>query len=179
MDWVENVKLGELRNKGNNKCTSDITVCMDDDDYYPSTRVEHAVNKLKNSQCKIAGCSAILIYDYFLEKLYRFNQFAPYHSTNNCMAWKKEYLLTNKHDSSKEMAEESSFTKSFTEPMVQLEAEHTIVVSSHDNNTFNKRELLVGGTHKINPSLNEVSDKITNYIKEPYYTRLRNIFPSN
>ena len=27
------VKLGELRNIGNNKCKGDITVCMDDDDF--------------------------------------------------------------------------------------------------------------------------------------------------
>jgi glycosyltransferase involved in cell wall biosynthesis len=174
--WKPNTKLGELRNIGNRTCKGDITVCMDDDDYYTLDRVEHAVKKLSSSSANIAGCSAILIYDYFLDKLYKFNQFGPNHSTNNCMAWKKEYLIKNSHDSSKEMAEESSFTNNFTEPMVQLEAEHTIVCSSHDGNTFNKRELLVGGTHKINPTLNEVECNITSYIKEPYYTRFRNIF---
>jgi len=91
------------------------------------------------------------------------------------MAWKKEYLLTNSHDSSKEMAEEASFTKNFTEPMVQLEAEHTIIVSSHDGNTFNKRELLVGGTHKINPTLYEVLN-IKKYIKEPYLSKYTKLF---
>jgi hypothetical protein len=174
--WKPNTKLGELRNMGNKTCKGYITVCMDDDDYYTPDRVEHAVKKLSSSSANIAGCSAILIYDYFLDKLYKFNQFGPNHSTNNCMAWKKEYLIKNSHDSSKEMAEEASFTNNFSEPMVQLEAEHTIVCSSHDGNTFNKRELLVGGTHKINPTLNEVECNITKYIKEPYYTRFRNIF---
>jgi len=174
--WKEGRKLGELRNVGNKTCKGDITVCMDDDDFYPVDRVEYAVNKLASSKANIAGCSAVLIYDYFLDKLYRFIQFGPNHSTNNCMAWKKEYLLTNSHDNSKEMAEESSFTKEFKEPMVQLEAEHTVVVSSHDGNTFNKRELLVGGTIKCNNSLSEVNEPITKYIKEPYYTRLRNNF---
>lgn len=174
--WKSNTKLGELRNMGNKMCKGDITVCMDDDDYYPFDRVEHAVEKLSSSTAKIAGCSAILIYDYFLDKLYKFNQFGPNHSTNNCMAWKKEYLLNNSHDQSKEMAEEASFTNNFSEQMVQLEAEHTIVCSSHDSNTFNKRELLVGGTHKLNPSLNEIKSPINNYIKEPYYTRYKNIF---
>ena len=32
-------KLGGLRNKGNKACTGDITVVMDDDDYYPAARV--------------------------------------------------------------------------------------------------------------------------------------------
>lgn len=176
VEYVEGRKLGGLRNVGNTTCKGDITVCMDDDDFYPITRVAHAVEKLEGSSAKIAGCSAVLIYDYFLDKLYKFKPFGPNHSTNNCMAWKKSYLKDNKHDDTKEMAEESSFTKLFTEPMVQLDAEHTIVVSSHDGNTFNKRELLVGGTHKINPQLSQIDEPITNYIKEPFYTRLRNLF---
>ena len=176
VEWRENVKLGELRNIGNNTCTGDITVCMDDDDYYPETRVEHAVSKLSTSKANIAGCSGVLIYDYFLEKIYKFNQFGPNHSTNNGMAWKKAYLLTNKHDSDKHMAEESSFTKAFTEPMVQLDPEKTLVVSSHDGNTFNKRELLVGGTHKFNPTLSELTSPVTKYIPELYLNKYKNIF---
>ena len=43
-------KLGELRNIGNKTCKGDITVCMDDDDYYPSSRVNHAVKTLTNSK---------------------------------------------------------------------------------------------------------------------------------
>ena len=176
VEWKENTKLGELRNIGNNTCTGDITVCMDDDDYYPPHRIEHAVTKLTNSKANIAGCSGLLIYDYFLEKLYKFNQFGPNHSTNNAMAWKKAYLLTNKHDSDKNMAEESSFTKVFTEPMVQLDAKNTIVVSSHDSNTFNKRELLVGGTNKLNPTLSELTETLTHYIPQLYLNKYKNIF---
>jgi hypothetical protein len=37
------------------------------------------------------------------------------------MAWKKDYLKNNKHDDDKSHAEESSFTKGFTEKMVQLD----------------------------------------------------------
>lgn len=173
--WEQGIKLGELRNRGNRACTGDITVVMDDDDYYFPDRVEHAVERLSKSPLKIAGCSAVMIYDYFLEKLYKFKQFAPYHSTNNCMAWKKEYLQTNAHDPLKELAEEASFTKNFSEPMVQLESESTIIVSSHDGNTFNKRELLAGGTNKINPTLNEVPD-VKKYIKEPFFTRYQELF---
>ena len=175
-EYVSGIKLGELRNIANNKCSGEITVCMDDDDYYPPSRVSHAVEKLSSSKAKIAGCSAVLIYDYFLEKLYKFKQFGPNHSTNNCMAWKKSYLTTNKHDGDKEMAEEASFTKTFSEPIVQLEAEKTIVVSSHTSNTFNKRELLVKGTNGLNPTLNEVNCNINDYIKEPYYSKYKGLF---
>jgi hypothetical protein len=77
------------------------------------------------------------------------------------------------------MAEESSFTKNFSEPMVQLQSEHTIIVSSHDNNTFNKRELLVGGTIRINPSLTQIDNVITDFIKEPYYSKYKELFVRN
>ena len=169
-------KLGALRNRGNTACKGDITVVMDDDDYYPPMRVEHAVEKLTKTNAEIAGCSAMYIYDYFLEGLYKFNQYGPNHSTNNCMAWKKNYLKNNKHDPEKESAEEASFTVSFKEPMVQLDADKTIIVSSHDGNTFNKREILIGGTHGVNSSLSQIHLPITNFIKEPYYSRYKSIF---
>lgn len=170
------VKLGALRNRGNSACKGDITVVMDDDDYYPPERISHAVEKLSKTKAEIAGCSAMYIYDYFLEGLYKFNEFGPNHSTNNCMAWKRDYLKRNKHDPEKDSAEESSFTFAYKEPMVQLDADKTIVVSSHQSNTYNKRELLIGGTHKINSTINQINAQVTDFIKEPYFSRLKSIF---
>lgn len=172
-------KLGELRNRGNTACKGDITVVMDDDDYYPAERIAHAVEKLSKTGAEIAGCSAMYIYDYFLESLYKFREFGPYHSTNNCMAWKKSYLEKNKHAPEKESGEEASFTLEFKNPMVQLDPAKTIVVSSHNENTYNKRELLIGGTHKINPNLHPVYEPLTRYIKDVYYSRYKNIFYSS
>jgi len=172
----ENIKLGELRNIGNNSCLGDITVCMDDDDYYPKTRVSHCVDKLINSDFKIAGCSGFYMYDYILEKLYKFKEYGPYHSTNNCMAWKKEYLIKNKHDSDKDSAEEASFTNNFAEPMIQLNPEDTIISSSHSFNTFNKRELTTAATLKIHPKIDEVDLPITNYIDKEIFDKYKNIF---
>ena len=137
------VKLGHLRNIGNRNCKGDITVCMDDDDYYPPTRVEHAVSMLTKSKRLIAGCSAKYLYDYCLQRLIKFDEFSPSHSTNDCMAWKKEYLDNHAHDPNKSNAEEASFTNNFTEPMVQLEPKQTIISSSHYENTFNKKEIVV------------------------------------
>jgi len=147
-----NHHLGELRNIGNKTCRGDITVCMDDDDYYPPTRVEHCVNALNNTKYLIAGCSQKYLYDYCLDKLVYFKEFGPNHSTNDCMAWKKEYLLENKHDSSVDMAEESSFTKNFTNPMVQLDKHHVIIGSSHYDNTFSKKELIINSYLYRNPN---------------------------
>jgi glycosyltransferase involved in cell wall biosynthesis len=170
-------KLSDLRNIGNNNCTGDIIVCMDDDDYYPPERVEHAVESLENSTYLIAGCSDIYLYEYFMGKLYKFKGFHDKHTTNNCMAYKKEYLKNHKYDSGLDMAEEKSFTNDFKEPMVQLKSIKCIIGSSHNNNTFNKRELCVGGSLGINPSLYEVCDhSITSYIPPDIFKRMKNLF---
>jgi glycosyltransferase involved in cell wall biosynthesis len=92
IERTDGCKLGELRNRGNNACIGDITVAMDDDDYYPVDRVKHAVEMLSKSKYLIAGVSGMYIYDYLLKKLYIFKNFGPNHSVNSAMAWKKEYL---------------------------------------------------------------------------------------
>ena len=144
--------LGELRNLTNKHSKGEIIVVMDDDDWYPKTRVDHAVNVLVNSKAQIAGCSEKYLYDYCLERLFKFKQFGPNHSTNDCFAYKRSYLEHNSYDPTKDMAEEASFTKQFSNQMVQLDAKHTIIGSSHSQNTFNKKEICITGCLWKNPS---------------------------
>ena len=169
-------KLGALRNKGNRECSGDITVVMDDDDYYPANRVKHAVEQLQASSKLIAGCSAMYIYDYTLEKLCKFKGFGENHSINSCFAWKKQYLEKHSHDDSKECGEEPSFTNDFKEPMIQLDPEQTVIQASHTQNTFNKREILTGGICKIMQSNTEASRPVTDLIKEPFFSRYKALF---
>jgi glycosyltransferase involved in cell wall biosynthesis len=169
--------LSDLRNLGNNKCSGDIIVCMDDDDYYPRERVSHAVDTLIKSSYLIAGCSSLYMYEYSMSKLYKFSRFHKNHSTNNCMAFKREYLLNHKHTEGLTMAEESSFTNNFTEPMVQLNPLKCTIASSHNMNTFNKRELCVMGSIGIHHYLNEANcSSITDYIPSERFTKMKNLF---
>ena len=63
-------KLGALRNKANKGCSGEITVVMDDDDYYPPERISHAVEKLMdNKQALCAGSSEIYIYFKHIQKM--------------------------------------------------------------------------------------------------------------
>lgn len=156
--------LSDLRNSGNMACNGDIIVCMDDDDYYPRERVEHVVDKLCKSNCNIAGCSSVYMYDYDSQTLYKSQKINNNHSTNNCMAFKREYLLTNAHDPGLTHAEEKSFTKGFTEPMVQLNSKKCIVVSSHNNNTFDKRPLLNKSTIETNSLFKKLEKPVTKFI---------------
>jgi len=169
-------KLGGLRNIGNSACTSDIIVCLDDDDYYPPERVQSAVETLNNSKCLIAGVSDVYLYDFFMDRLFKFNGFLEYHSTNNCMAYKKEYLLTHKHDNEIEVGEERSFTFEFTTPLVKLDSRKCIIAISHNFNTFNKRELCLGGVLKTISTLNEIKEPITNYISEDIFIKMKKLY---
>ena len=132
--------LGALRQAANDAATGDIRVVMDDDDYYPPTRVSHAVSRLQASKKEIAGCSAMFMYDYGLRSLYQFRSFGPRHSTSSCMAWKRSY--DGRYDLTERVSDEFRFTEGFTRPMVQLDPIHTIVQSSHGSNTFAKQGLI-------------------------------------
>lgn len=167
--------LGNLRNISNDHTTGDIIVCMDDDDYYPPTRVSHAVKMLSGSTAEIAGCSPILIYDYLTGKQFHFKQLAPYHSTNNCFAYKKSYLKNNRYDDTKTFAEESSFTKHFKNPLIQLRPEDTMVLSVHTSNTFNKRRILTDCLIGTNDSLYELPSSQT-LIPSRFLERYKKVF---
>jgi len=171
--YEQGLKLGELRNRGNNTCQYDIIICMDDDDYYPPTRVQHVIEEFdKYPDKQIAGCSSIIIHDYISLETYICKGFHQNHSTNNAMAWKKEYVKTHSHDPTKTHAEEASFTNNFSEPMIQLLPEHTIFVSSHNVNTFDKKNIL-----KNNPLFLSIPFKhIFTFIPEKMYRCYFNLF---
>lgn len=174
---TQNMKLGALRNKGNNSCIGDITVCMDDDDFYFKDRVEHAVNKLMKSKYNIAGCSNHLMYDFQLNTLFQSKKFGEYHSINCCMAWKKKYLETNSCDPNKEFGEESGFTKNFSEPMVQLDPYSTIITMSHTDNTYNKKEIILKSYFdNETKTLFIINKPITKYIDNDLFKKYYDIF---
>ena len=168
IQYEAGAKLSDLRNRGNNACKGDIIVCMDDDDYYPPKRVESAVVKLQQSTKQIAGCSYAYMYHYHLDKLYKFKSFGRNHSTNNCLAYKKAYLLNHMHEAGLDRGEEMSFTNGFTAPMIQLDSEDCIVISSHGANTFDKTPLCIKENNQIREILNNniISPEIISLIKE-------------
>ena len=120
--------------------------------------------------------SDVYLYDFFLDKLFKFKGFMDYHSTNNCMAYKKEYLLTHKYNEDIEVGEERSFTLEFTTPLVKLNSRKCIIAISHNYNTFNKRELCLGGVLNTLHTLEEINEPITNYIDPTIYNKMVNLY---
>jgi glycosyltransferase involved in cell wall biosynthesis len=155
--------IGKKRNLIHSYCSGDILVYMDDDDYYPPTRVSHAVEKLTASDCLCAGSSIIHVYYPHLDKIIEFGPYHDYHATAATFAFKRELLQQTSYEEKASFGEEAYFLKQYTIPMVQLDPLQVILVVPHGQNTVDKTKIV----HDKNPYLHECSLQMTDFIKEP------------
>jgi len=157
--------LGKKRNLMHQKCSGDVIVYMDDDDYYPPERVSHAVEMLRNNpKALCAGSSEMHIYFKHIGQLYRFGPYGTSHATAATFAFRRELLANSGYDDDACLAEEKHFLKGYTVPFVQLDTTKTILVFSHQHNTFDKKELLGDRPNQfVAPSTLTVD----NFIKDP------------
>ena len=148
--------LGRKRNLMHEKSIGDILVYMDDDDYYPPERIIHAVEKLQqNKEALCAGSSHLYIFFKHIMKMYSFGPYGDKHATAGTFAFRRELLKDSKYDDEASLAEEKAFLKDYTVPFVQLDPLKTILVFSHEHNTFDKRKLL----ENIHPQFVKESNK--------------------
>jgi len=161
--YDDKMTLGRKRNLMHEKSRGEILVYMDDDDYYPPERVSHAVEKLQSDKKALcAGSSEIYIYFKHVQKMYQFGPYKQSHATAGTFAFKRE-LINNKYDDDACLAEEKSFLKDYTVPFIQLDPVKTILVFSHEQNTFDKRKLL----DNPNPQFVKESEKtVDTFVKE-------------
>jgi glycosyltransferase involved in cell wall biosynthesis len=162
---TEKMPLGKKRNYMHDMCSfkedNAIIVYMDDDDYYPTDRVSHAVDKLTHSSALCAGSSEIYIWFNTLNKMYRFGPYGPNHATAGTFAFKRALLKETRYEDDALLAEEKHFLKNYTIPFVQLNPIKSILVFSHEQNTFDKRRLI----DTNNKMCNESSLKVKDFIK--------------
>ena len=152
----EKIPLGAKRNLMHEKSKGSIIVYMDDDDYYPPERISHAVDVLtSNKEALCAGSSELYLYFKHIQKMYQFGPYGPTHATAGTFAFKRELLSLTKYNENACIAEEREFLKEYTIPFVQLDPMKTILVFSHDHNTFDKRKLL----ENMNPTFVKESTK--------------------
>jgi glycosyltransferase involved in cell wall biosynthesis len=159
----EKLSLGKKRNLANKKSKGDIILFMDDDDYYPPERVTHAVDTLRaNPTALCAGSSEMHVYFKHIKQMYRFGPYGPNHSTAATFAFRKELLSITKFEDNASVAEERFFLKEYTIPFVQLDPMKSILVFSHEHNSFDKKTLLDSPNQFMG-----VSDKtVEQFIKE-------------
>lgn len=144
--------IGYKRNLLCQEAKGDILIHMDDDDFYPSERISHAVHQLNNStDAHLAGCSQLFIYS----KRTGIRELPPMgclHATAGTFAYSKAYSEINMFDESVDFGEELSFTHHYTNALVQLNTFKTILVVAHESNTYSKNNLT---TQKTKLKLND------------------------
>ena len=134
--------LGAKRNYMHKYAQGSIIVYMDDDDYYPPERISHAVERLQSDpKALCAGNSEIYVYFKTLSKMIQCGPYHDTHATAGTFAFKKQLLEQTQYEEGAAIAEERAFLKGYTIPFVQLDPLKSILVFSHDHNTFDKRRM--------------------------------------
>jgi len=138
----EKMTLGAKRNYMHQFVRGSIIVYMDDDDYYPPERISHAVERLQSKpEAMCAGSSEIYIYFKSMNKMIQCGPYNDNHATAGTFAFRTDMLKDTKYEDHAALAEERAFLKDYTIPFVQLDPLKTILVFSHDHNTFDKRKM--------------------------------------
>ena len=159
--------LGEKRNYMHSKVNGEIIVYMDDDDYYPPERISHSVETLqKNPEALCAGASEIYIFFKHIQKMIQCGPYGPNHATAGTFAFRKKLLETSKYESHAAIAEERAFLKDYTVPFAQMDPLKTILVFSHEHNTFDKRKMFDNAHPQFFKESNKTVDTFIRMKKE-------------
>ena len=169
------MNLGAKRNYMHEKAKGSFIVYMDDDDYYPPERISHAVEMLQqNPKALCAGASELYIFFKHINKMIQCGPYGPNHATAGTFAFRRELLAQTQYDADASLAEEKSFLKNYTIPFVQLDPLKTILVFSHEHNTFDKRKLLENPHPQY---LKEApTKKISDFIRQPFEDKIHDFF---
>ena len=167
--------LGEKRNYMHKHVRGSIIVYMDDDDYYPPDRISHAVERLQSKpEALCAGSSEIYVYFKGMNKMIQCGPYGPNHATAGTFAFKTKLLEQTKYEDHAALAEEKAFLKDYTIPFVQLDPLKSILVFSHEHNTFDKRKMF---DQKQDPKyFKESSKTVDTFIQHKYEDNIKKFF---
>lgn len=167
--------LGEKRNYMHKHVRGSIIVYMDDDDYYPPNRFSHAVERLQsNPEALCAGSSEIYVYFKGMNKMIQCGPYGPNHATAGTFAFRTKLLEQTKYEDHAALAEEKAFLKGYTIPFVQLDPLKSILVFSHEHNTFDKRKMF---DQKQDPKyFKESSKTVDTFIQNKYESNIKKFF---
>ena len=142
--YIHSTQKQVMGHKLNHLCSlarGDIIVVMDDDDFYPPTRVSTAVAAFAaEPEKQIAGCSKVYMYFQDENAVYCAGPYSDNHALNCTMAFRSSYLKDHRYDSTEVCAVERVFTRDFSEPMIQLDSKRTILHMVHSSNTFKDKK---------------------------------------
>jgi len=155
------LNIGAKRNRLHDEARGTILVTMDDDDYYPPERVQHAVMTLLSKKVEICGSSKNHLFFSDDGGIWEVGPYAPYHATFGTRAFTKAYTKTNRCDETVTHAEEVEFTKRYSNPLAQLNPMKVMLVMCHKENTFSKNKL----RDSPSPNMKKTAFKLKTWIR--------------
>jgi len=167
--------LGEKRNYMHKHVRGSIVVYLDDDDYYPPQRISHSVERLlsdPNALC--AGSSEIYVYFKGMNKMIQCGPYGPNHATAGTFAFKTKLLEQTKYEDTAALAEERAFLKDYTIPFIQLDPLKSILVFSHEHNTFDKRKMFE--QKQDEKYFKESTKTVDTFIRHKYEDNIKKFF---
>jgi glycosyltransferase involved in cell wall biosynthesis len=132
--------LGAKRNLANSLARGEVIVVMDDDDFYPPTRIRHAVEALAATGAQVAGCDRLPLLLLPDSSRWLSRSYGPDNATANSLAYRRSYLEAgHRFDPGALQAEEPSFLRGAEPPLLQLDPFLSLVCIGHGANTVDKR----------------------------------------
>jgi hypothetical protein len=116
-----------------------------------------------NPKALCAGSSTMFMYFKHINKMYQFGPYGASHATAATFAFRRELLNETKFDENATVAEERIFLKDYKIPFVQLDPMKSILVFSHNHNSFDKKDLL---KQLPNPYVHETTILPRDIVKE-------------
>jgi len=105
--------------------------------------------------------------------MYQCGPYGPNHATAGTFAFRTKLLEQTKYEEHAALAEERAFLKDYTIPFVQLDTLKTILVVSHEHNTFDKRKML----ENMNPQYMRISEKtVDTFIRKKSERGIKHFF---
>ena len=167
----EKLPLGKKRNESHLHCNGEIIVYMDDDDFYPPSRVEHAVEALMNSDKEIAGASKLPTFSVESTDFWISGPHGENHATPGTFAFKRSFLDQHSYSNEDICEEGKKFLNNYTSPMIQLDPFQTILCISHQSNTYNQNTFGQQSDQSIadtKSNLSEDQRRVLTLIKEEF-----------
>lgn len=164
--YANKLKLGKKRNIANFYSKGKIIINMDDDDYYPPERIEHAVNVLMHTTNMCAGCN-----NFYLWNNKDFNMLHCESKKKNLyisstLAFKKELLKGTQYDNEKCIQEEEYFLEKYENKISNLDPLKTILSVLHHQNMYYTNTFVNKNSYKLtntNKTINDFIDDKTLY----------------
>lgn len=166
--YNEKMNIGLKRNICNQYTTGDIIINMDDDDYYPPTRISHAVDVLtKNPNIYCAGISKIHIYFKINDILGILGPLSHNHACSGSLAFKRDLLKITSYNNESKDVEHFDFLLKYNLPIIHLDSLKTMIALSHRSNTSTNYNLV---NHNKTVLLDK--EKLEDYIQDEEILKL-------